>query len=80
MLLNHYFDQSNSEIMFNRLRDSSDEKKKSMVELINQKLTKLKYIVRNLPGNDNRVEENKKIIPIFERILELNKEKTQDMD
>ena len=51
-------------------------KKKSMVELINQKLTKLKYIVRNLPGNDNRVEENKKIIPIFERILELNKEKT----
>ena len=45
MLLNHYFDQSNSEIMFNRLRDSSDEKKKSMVELINQKLTKLKYIV-----------------------------------
>ena len=46
-----------------------------MVELINQKLTKLKRIVRNLPENDNRVEENKKIIDIVEKILELNKEK-----
>ena len=46
-----------------------------MVELINQKLTKLKRIVRNLPENDNRVEQNKKIIDIVEKILELNKEK-----
>ena len=75
MLFNHYFDYSNAEIMFNRLRDSSDEKNKNMVELINNKLTKLKYIVRKLPENDNRVEENKKIIDIVEKILELNKEK-----
>ena len=47
MLFNHYFDYSNAEIMFNRLRDSSDEKNKNMVELSNNKLTKLKYIVRN---------------------------------
>ena len=75
VLFNHYFDYSNAEIMFNRLRDSSDEKNKNMVELINNKLTKLKYIVRKLPENDNRVEENKKIIDIVEKILELNKEK-----
>ena len=75
VLFNHYFDYSNAEIMFNRLRDSSDEKNKNMVELINNKLTKLKYIVRKLPENDNRVEENKKIIHIVEKILELNKEK-----
>ena len=74
MLFNHYFDYSNAEIMFNRLRDSSDEKNKNMVELINNKLTKLKYIVRKLPENDNRVEENKKIIDIVEKILELNKD------
>ena len=75
VLFNHYFDYSNPEIMFNRLRDSSDGKNKNMVELINNKLTKLKYIVRKLPENDNRVEENKKIIDIVEKILELNKEK-----
>ena len=75
MLFNHYLDYSNPDIVFKRLRDSTDEKNKNMVELINQKLTKLKRIVRNLPENDNRVEENKKIIDIVEKILELNKEK-----
>ena len=75
MLFNHYFDYSNPDIVFKRLRDSTDEKNKNMGELINQKLTKLKRIVRNLPENDNRVEENKKIIDIVEKILELNKEK-----
>ena len=75
MLFNHYLDYSNPDIVFKRLRDSTDEKNKNMVELIHQKLTKLKRIVRNLPENDNRVEENKKIIDIVEKILELNKEK-----
>ena len=35
---------SDPEIMFIRLRDSSDEKNKSLVESINKKLTKLKKI------------------------------------
>ena len=34
------------DIMFERLRDSSDEKNKSMVESINEKLIKLKNIVK----------------------------------
>ena len=75
VLCSHYFNYSSPEIMFNRLRDTSDEKNKNMVDLINNKLTKLKYIVRNLPENDNRVEENKRIIDIVEKILELKREK-----
>ena len=42
IIFNYYFDYSNPEIMFRRLRDSIDEKNKSMVESINKKLTKLK--------------------------------------
>ena len=41
-LFKEYFDYSKPEIMFKRLRDSSDEKNKSLVESINKKLTKLK--------------------------------------
>ena len=62
--------------MFKRLRDSSDEKNKSLVESINKNLNKMKKIVKNVPKN----EENEKIIDIVERILELNNEKKQDMD
>ena len=43
-LFREYFDYSNPEIMFRRLRDSSNEKNKSLVESINKKLTKLKKI------------------------------------
>ena len=58
--------------MFERLRDSSDEKNKSMVESINEKLTKLKNIVKNVPEDEvSKFEENEKI-DIVERILELN--------
>ena len=64
--------------MFERLRDSSDEKNKSMVESINEKLTKLKNIVKNVPKDEvSKFEENEKIIDIVERILELNSEKKQ---
>ena len=35
--------------MFERLRNSSDEKIKYLVESINKKLTKLKNIVKNVP-------------------------------
>ena len=46
-LFNYYFDYSNPEIMFKKLRDATDEKNKNMVKSINKKLTKIKNIVRN---------------------------------
>ena len=46
-----------------------------MVESINKKLTKLKKNVKNMPKDDDRVEENEKTIDIVERTLELNEEK-----
>ena len=64
--------------MFKKLRDASDEKNKNMVESINEKLTKLKNIVKNVPRDEvSTVEENEKIIDIAERILELNNEKNR---
>ena len=47
-----------------------------MVEPINKNLTKPKNIVKNAPKYEIfKVEENKKIIDIVERILGLNSEK-----
>ena len=44
-----------------------------MVESINEKLTKLKNIVKNVPKDEvSKFEENEKIIDLVERILELN--------
>ena len=75
-LFNYYFDYSNPEIMFKKLRDASDQKNKNMVESIKKKLTKMKNIVKNVPKEKVfRVEENEKIIDIVEGILELNREK-----
>ena len=74
-MLNYYSDYSNPDIIFKRLKNSSDDKKKNIVESINKKLTKLKKIVKNMPKDDDRVEENEKTIDIVERILELNEEK-----
>ena len=76
VLFNHYFDYSNPEIMFKRLRDASDVKNKNMVESIKNKLTKMKDIVKNVSkGKVFKIEESEKIIDIFERILKLNREK-----
>ena len=62
--------------MIEKLKNASYEKNKNMVESINKKLTKLKNIVKNVPkGEVSKVEENKKIIVIVERILELNSKK-----
>ena len=62
--------------MIAKLKTSSYEKNKNMVESINKKLTKLKNIVKNMPKDEvSKVEENEKIIDIVERILELNSEK-----
>ena len=47
-----------------------------MVESINKNLNKMKKIIKNVPENKTfKIEENKKIIDIVERILELNSEK-----
>ena len=51
-LFNNYFDYLNPDIMFRRLRDSSDERNKDMVESINKKLTKMKNIVKNVPKDE----------------------------
>ena len=62
--------------MIAKLKTASYEKNKNMVESINKKLTKLKNIVKNVPKSEvSKVEENKKIIDIAKRILELNSEK-----
>ena len=62
--------------MFERLRDSSDEKNKDLVKSINMKLAKLKNIVKNVPKYKvSKVEENQKIVDIAERILDLNSKK-----
>ena len=62
--------------MFEGLRDASDEQNKDVVKPINNKLTKLKNIVKNVPKDKvSRTEENEKIIDIVERILELNNKK-----
>ena len=76
LLFDHYFDYLNPDIMSEKLKNASFEKNKNMVESINKKLIKLKNIVKNVPEDGiSKVEENKKIIDIVERILELNSEK-----
>ena len=75
-LFNNYFDYVKPDNTFKRLRDSSDERNKDMVESINKKLTKMKNIVKNVPKDTvSKIEENEKIIDIVERILEFNREK-----
>ena len=65
--------------MFERLRGASDGQSKDVVKSVNNKLTKLKNIVKNVPKDKvSRIEENEKIIDIFERILELNSEKQSE--
>ena len=62
--------------MFKKLKNTSDEKNKNLVESINKKLTKLKNIVKNVPKDKvSKIEENEKTIDIVERILEFNREK-----
>ena len=48
-LFNNYFDYLNPDIMIKRLKNVSDERNKDMVESINKRLTKMKYIVKNVP-------------------------------
>ena len=75
-LFSYYFDYLNPVIIFERLRDASDQKNKDLVKSINKELTKLKNIVKNVPNDKkSKVEENEKITDIVEGILELNSKK-----
>ena len=72
-LFNYYFNYSNPDSMFKRLRDSSDEKNKSVVESINEKLTKLKNIVKNVPKDEvSKFEENEIAKKIRKRSKNIN--------
>ena len=75
-LFKEYFNYSNLATIIKRLKDTSEERNKNMIELINQKPTKMKNILKNVPKDKVfKIEENEKIINIVERILELNSEK-----
>ena len=61
--------------MLSRLSNAKSEINKNQVYLIENTLTRIKNIVRNVPkDNPLKTEENKQIIDIVERILELNSE------
>ena len=71
-----YFNYSSPDTMIKKLKNAGDEKNKNMIKLINKNLNKMKKIIKNVPENKTfKIEENKKIIDIVERILELNSEK-----
>ena len=68
----NYLSPSN---MLSILSNASDEINKNRVNSINEKLTKIKNIVKNVPKDKAfKIEENEKIIDTIERILELNSE------
>ena len=59
--------------MIKRLKDAGDEKNKDIVEPINEKLNKMKKIIKNIPENKTlKIEESEKIFDFVEKILELN--------
>ena len=61
--------------MLSRLSNAKGEINKNQVYLIENTLTRIKNIVRNVPkDNPLKTEENKQLIDIVERILELNSE------
>ena len=61
--------------MLSKLSNASDEINKNRVNSINEKLTKIKNIVKNVPKEKVfKIEQNEKIIDIVEKILELNSE------
>ena len=75
-LFKEYFNYLNPDTLIRVLKDEDDEKNKNMVESINKKLNKMKKIIKNVPENKTfKIEGNKKIIDIVEKILELNREK-----
>ena len=75
-LFEEYFNYPNPDTLIKRLKDVGDEINKNMVESINKNPNKMKKIIKNVPENKPfKIEQNKKIIDIVERILVLNSEK-----
>ena len=75
-MFKEFFDYSSPDTMIKRLKNVNDVINKNMVNSINENLNKMKKIIKNAPENKTfKIEENKKIIDIVERILELNSEK-----
>ena len=74
-LFSYSFDYSNPSNMHNKLISATSETNKNRVDVIIKELTKLKNRVKNVPKNDKlKSEENRNIIHIVEKILELNNE------
>ena len=74
-LFSYSFDYSNPSNMHNKLISATSETNKNRVDVIIKQLTKLKNRVKNVPKNDKlKSEENRNIIHIVEKILELNNE------
>ena len=48
-MFNHYFSYLNPDTMIKRLKNSSDQRNKDMVESINKKLNKMRKIIKNVP-------------------------------
>ena len=75
-LFEEYFNYSNPDTVIKRLKNINDEINKNMVNSMNKNLNKMKKIIKNAPEDKTfKIEENKKIIDIVERILELNSKK-----
>ena len=67
--------------MLERLSDAWGETNKNQVHSINEKLNKLKNIVKNVSKDKAfKIEKNEKIIDIVQRILELNRENQFGLD
>ena len=61
--------------MCSRLGNAKSEINNDQVYLIEKVLIKIQNIVKNVPKDKSfKIEENEKIIDIFERIIELNNE------
>ena len=59
--------------MYKKLREAEGERNEDKVYSIKEMLNKMKEAIKNVPKDKvSRVEKNKKIIDIVERILELN--------
>ena len=59
--------------MYKKLRETEGEKNEDQVYVIKKVLNKMKKAIKNVPENKRfKIEENKKIINIVERIFYLN--------
>ena len=75
-LFEEHFNYPNPDTLIKILKDVGDEINKNMVESINKSPNKMKKIIKVMPENKTfKIEENKKIIDIVERILVLHSEK-----